>query len=72
MSGLKWHLETINWNDIEQKKYNGDIFLNTQVDNFFSLSEVWDHLGFKLHKQRNGYLSLKNGIEYRLTRYSFF
>lgn len=55
MSGLKWHLEIVNWNDIEAKKYNGDHFLNTEIENFFNLSEVWDFLGFKLKKQRSRY-----------------
>lgn len=71
MSGLKWHLEVINWNDIEAKKYNGDRFLNTKIENFFNLSEVWEFLGFKLKKQRNGYSGIKNGIEYILTRYYY-
>lgn len=68
MTGLKWHLEIINWNDIEAKKYGGDRFCNTKVENFFTLSDVWDYLGFKLHRERFGYAGIKSGIEYVLTR----
>lgn len=72
MSGLKWHLEIINWNDIQNKKYGGDIFLNTHVENFFTLDDVWTFIGGKLKKERYGYSGIKNNIEYRLTRYSFY
>lgn len=68
---MKWHLEIINWYDIQNKKYGGDIFCNTQVENFFTLNDVWEFLGFKLKRERNGYSGLKNDIEYRLTRYCF-
>ena len=68
MTGLKWRLEVINLNDIEAKKYGGDRFLNTEVENFFTLSEVWTFLGFKLHKERCGYSGMRNNIEYILTR----
>ena len=64
---LKWHLEIINWNDIESGKYNGDIILNTNIENFFTLSDVWNFLGFRLKKQRAGYSGLRNNIEYRLS-----
>lgn len=69
MSGLKWHLEMVNWNDINAKKYGGDIFLNTQVENFFTLDEVWKYIGGRLKKYRCGYAGIRNNIEYILTRY---
>ena len=72
MSGLKWHLEIINWNDIKEKKFGGDIFCNTSVENFFTLDQVWAFIGHKLKKQRNGYAGIINNIEYRLTRYTFY
>lgn len=61
-----YRLDTINWNDIEAGKYAGDINLNTKTDIFFSLSEVWQHIGHKLKKQRCGYSEIINNIEYRL------
>lgn len=67
-SRLTWHLEEIRWNDIKSKKFGGDIFLNTYVENFFTLEDVWSYLGFRLKKQRNGYSSIRNNVEYRLTR----
>lgn len=67
-STLNWHLEIINWNDIELKKFGGDIFCNTHIENFFTLAEVWNFLGFRLKKQRNGYSGIRNNIEYILTR----
>ena len=65
---LTWHLEMIDWNDIESKKYGGDIFCNTTVENFFTLADAWNFLGFRLNKQRCGYSGMRNNIEYRLTR----
>lgn len=72
MSGLKWHLETINWNDVEAKKFGGDVILNTAIDNFFTLADAWKHIGFRLPKQRCGYAGMRNNIEYRLTRRTFY
>lgn len=72
MSGLKWHLEVINWSDVENKKYGGDVFLNTTVENFFTLDEVWNFIGFRLKKQRCGYSGIRNNVEYRLTKYCFY
>jgi len=71
MSGLKWHLEIINWNDIESGKYNGDILLNTKIENFFTLSDVWEFIGHKLKKERFGYSGIIGNIEYRLSKYYF-
>ena len=68
MTRLQWHLSIINWNDIKNKKYGGDIFCNTKIENFFTLSEVWDFLGFKLKKERCGYAGMRNNTEYILTR----
>jgi hypothetical protein len=65
---LTWHLEIIDWDAINKKKYGGIVFLNTYIENFFTLQDVWDYLGFKLKKQRFGYSGLKNNKEYRLTR----
>jgi len=69
---LKWHLEIIDWNAISEKKYGGDIFLNTKIENFFTLEEVWKFIGGKLKKNRCGYSGIRNNIEYRLTKYSFY
>lgn len=69
MSGLKWHLEIVNWNDINAKKYGGDIILNTRVENFFTLDDVWKFIGGRLKKHRCGYAGIRNNIEYILTRY---
>ena len=68
MAGLKWHLEIVNWNDIKAKKYGGDHFCNTDIENFFTLNEVWQFLGFRLKKERFGYAGIRNNIEYILTR----
>lgn len=65
---LKWHLEAINWNDINAKKYGGDIFCNTTIINFFTLEEAWKFLGFRLKKQRVGYSGIRNNVEYVLTK----
>ncbi len=65
---LKWRLETTNWDDIRNGKYKGDRFLNTQVDCFFTLDDVWKHIGGRLKKQRFGYSGIKGNIEYTLTR----
>lgn len=67
-TALAWHLEIINWSDIAAKKFGGDKFCNTSIENFFSLSDVWEFLGFKLKKQRTGYSGIRNNIEYVLTR----
>ena len=68
MTRLTWHMEIINWNDIKDKKFGGDIFCNTRVENFFTLADAWEYLGFHLKKQRCGYGGIRNNIEYRLTR----
>ena len=66
--GLTWHLEVINWDDVRNKKYGGDIICNTTVDNFFTLADAFKAIGFRLPKQRFGYSGLRGNKEYRLTR----
>lgn len=66
--GLVWHLEVIDWDAIRNKKYGGDIICNTKVDNFFTLAEAFEFIGFRLPKQRNGYSGLRGSKEYRLTK----
>lgn len=63
-----WRLETRDWAGVKAKKYGGDIFLNTYIDKFFSLEEVWQKLGFKLKKARCGYVGMKDNMEYILVR----
>ena len=67
-SRLTWHLEMVDWDAIRKGLYGGDRFCNTRVENFFCLSDVWEYLGFHLKKQRFGYASIKNNVEYVLTR----
>ena len=68
MTSLKWHLEIIDLDGIKTGKYGGDIFCNTEVENFFTLDDVWKYLGFRLKKERAGYAGLKGNTEYVLTR----
>ena len=68
MTRLTWHLEIIDWQAIKQDKYGGDVSCNTRVENFFTLSDVWEYLGFKLKKQRCGYSGIKGDTEYRLVK----
>jgi len=68
MTVFKWHLRITNWNDIQAKKYGGDIYCNTRIEWFITLDDVWDFLGFKLKKQKTGYSGIKDNVEYVLTR----
>ena len=68
MTRLSWHLEIVHWDDIKTKKYGGDRFCNTEIENFFTLGEVWKFLGFRLKKERCGYAGIRNNTEYILTR----
>ena len=72
MTRLSWHLEIINHDGIEKGLFGGDRLLNTTIENFFTLQDVWSFLGFRLKKQRFGYSGIKGNKEYILTRYSFF
>lgn len=63
-----WRLETRDWASIKAKKYGGDVYLNTYIDKYFSLEDVWQTLGFKLKKQRYGYSGIKGDMEYILVR----
>jgi len=60
---MKWKLEIIDWNVPNAQIMGYDVQL------FCTLSEVWDHIGFRLNKHRFGYAGLRNNIEYRLTRW---
>lgn len=68
MAIFKWRLEITNWKDIDAGKYGGDIYLNTYIEKFATLDDVWNYLGFKLKKMRFGYAGLKDDIEYKLIR----
>lgn len=63
--GLTWHLEIFDHEIYEKTKYEP---LATTVENFFTLQDVWNFLGFRLKKQRCGYSGLKGNIEYRVWR----
>ena len=65
---LTWHLEMVDWSAIERGDFGGDHFCNTKVENFFTLSDVWAFLGFKLKRQRCGYSGMRNNVEYVLLR----
>lgn len=68
MTRLTWHLEITNIKDMSNGKYGGDYFLNTRVENFFTLSDVWEYIGGKLKRERNGYSGIRGDICYTLTR----
>ena len=68
MTRLSWHLEIVNWDAIKRGDFGGDRFCNTKIENFFTLSDVWAFLGFKLRRQRFGYAGMRNNTEYVLTR----
>lgn len=58
---MKWKLEILDLYDKTGLGYN--------VELFCTLSDVWQFLGFKLHKQTFGYNGQRNGIVYRLIRW---
>ena len=70
MGKLKWHLEITNLKDMEDGLFGGDYFLNTKVENFFTLDEVWSYIGGKLKKERcgYGYSGIRGIYSYTLTR----
>lgn len=66
MGGLRWRLEIM---DIEEFERTGERFHCTEVQCFFTLSDVWNFLGFRLKKERCGYSGIKNGFFYCLMRF---
>lgn len=64
-SRLCWHLEIT---DISKVNNGVDYFLATDVENFFTLADVWRFLGFKLKRERFGYAGIKGNTNYTLTR----
>ena len=64
-----WKLECINWDDIKNGRYDGDIASNTYTDGLFTkLEDVWNYLGFRLKRERCGYSGMMKGTEFRLTK----
>ena len=65
MTRLSWHLEMTDLSEYERTK---EYFHCTKVENFFTLADVWEYLGFKLKNERNGYAGIKGNTNYCLTR----
>jgi hypothetical protein len=65
---MKWKLTIIDHNGIESGRYNGDRLLNTYIEHFLTLDEVWAFIGGKLKKERCGYAGFKGNTEYILIR----
>ena len=59
MAGLKWRLEIT---DIKEYQRTEEKFHCTDVQCFFTLSDVWEFLGFRLKKERCGYAGIKNNF----------
>ena len=68
MTRLTWHLEITNIKDMNNGKFGGDYFLNTRVENFFTLTDAWNYIGGKLKKERCGYAGIRGDYGYTLTK----
>ena len=64
-SKLTWRLDII---DIDEYNRTGEQLHCTDVYCFFTLSDVWSFLGFKLKKERCGYAGTSGNKYYCLMR----
>lgn len=62
---LTWKLEKTDLKEYEKTK---EFFHCTDIQTFFTLSDVWNFLGFRLKKERCGYSGIKNNFLYTVTR----
>ena len=63
---LKWRLDVIDTNKLQE---TSDTVISTiDVQTFFTLSDVWEHLGCKLKRERCGYAGTKGNLFYVVTR----
>lgn len=65
MTKLSWRLAITDLDEWERTK---EYYHCTKVECFFTLKDVWEYLGFKLKKERNGYAGIKGNTNYCLTR----
>lgn len=62
MSKLKWRLEVYD----STSKYFPHVA--DEMECFFTLGDIWNHLGFKLPKQRCGYSGIKGKTIYNVVK----
>lgn len=64
-SRLKYKLEIT---DIAEWQRTNELYHCTDVFCFFTLGEVWDHIGGKLKRERCGWSGIRGNEMYTLTR----
>lgn len=63
---MKWQLTVMDWSKFSQSK----MMNRMEVRDFKRLKDVWEYIGFKVKKQRNGYsgFNLDETMEYIVTK----